>query len=72
MTEQGKQDLLDIVDNRTRSGSIIFSGQLPLKEWHAFIGNPMVADAIVDRVANNAFRLQLRGEYMRRVQQSPS
>ncbi len=56
-TEQGKHDLLDIVDSRTRSGSIIFSGQLPLKEWLAYIGDLMVASTIVDRVANNAFRV---------------
>lgn len=72
MTEQGKQDLLDIVDSRTRSGSIIYSGQLPLKDWHDYIASPMVADAIVDRVASNAHRLQLHGESMRRVQQRPN
>lgn len=68
MTEQGKLDLLDIVDGRTRSGSIIYCGQLPLKDWHVYIDSPMVADAIVDRAANNAHRLQLHGESMRRVQ----
>lgn len=68
MIEQGKLDLLDIVDGRTRSGSIIYRGQLPLKDWHAYIDSPMVADAIVDRVASNAHRLQLHGDSMRRVQ----
>lgn len=72
MTEQGKLDLLDIVDGRTRSGSIIYCGQLPLKDWHAYIDSPMVADAIVDRAASNAHRLQLQGDSMRRVQQRPA
>ena len=71
LTEHGKHDLLDILDSRTRSGSIIYSGQLPLKEWHAYIDNPMVADAIVDRVASNAHRLPLHGDSMRRIQQQP-
>ena len=48
LTELGKHDLLDIVDARTRSASILLAGQLPFKEWHAYIDNPMVADAVLD------------------------
>lgn len=67
MTEGGKQDLLDIIDARTRSASLIVAGQLPFKEWHAYIDNPMVADAILDRLASTSHRIQLNGESMRRL-----
>ena len=67
MTERGKQDLLDIIDARTRTSSILLAGQLPFKEWHAYIDNPMVADAILDRVANASHRIQLSEESMRRL-----
>lgn len=67
MTEVGKQDLLDIVDARTQSASLLLAGQLPLKDWHAYIDHPMVADAILDRVINTTHKIQLSGESMRRV-----
>ncbi|MFA4940771.1 IS21-like element helper ATPase IstB [Brevundimonas sp.] len=67
MTERGKQDLLDIIDARTRTSSVLLAGQLPFKEWRAYIDNPMVADAILDRVANSSHRIQLSGESMRRM-----
>lgn len=67
MTEVGKQDLLDIVDARTQSASLLLAGQLPLKDWHAYIDHPMVADAILDRIVNTTHKIQLSGESMRRV-----
>lgn len=72
MTELGKQDLLDIVDAKVRSGSILLAGQLPFKDWHAYIDNPMVADAILDRIANTSHRIQLAGESMRKRRPAPS
>lgn len=67
MTELGKQDLLDIIDARTRTSSVLLAGQLPFKDWHAYIDNPMVADAILDRVVNTTHRIQLTGESMRKL-----
>ena len=72
MTELGKQDLLDIVDARVKTSSILLAGQLPFKDWHAYIDNPMVADAILDRMANTSHRVQLAGESMRRLEPAPS
>ncbi|TAJ42628.1 MAG: AAA family ATPase [Brevundimonas sp.] len=72
LTELGKHDLLDIVDARTRSASILLAGQLPFKEWHAYIDNPMVADAILDRMVNTSHRIQLAGESMRRLAPPPA
>jgi len=67
MTERGKQDLLDIIGARTRTDSVLLAGQLPFKEWHAYIDNPLVADAILDRIANTSHRVQLSSESMRRL-----
>lgn len=67
MTDCGKQGLLDIVDSRTRTSSILLAGQLPFKEWRAYIDNPMVADAILDRIAGASHRVQLCGVSMRRM-----
>jgi len=72
MTELGKQDLLDVIDARVRTSSILLAGQLPFKEWHAYIDSPMVADAILDRLANTSHRVQLSGESMRRLVKPPS
>lgn len=67
LTESGKHHLLDIVDARTRSASILLAGQLPFKDWHGYIDNPMVADAVLDRMVNTSHRIQLSGESMRRL-----
>ncbi|WP_416173261.1 ATP-binding protein [Brevundimonas sp.] len=72
LTESGKHDLLDIVDARTRSASILLAGHLPFKEWHAYIDNPMVADANLDRMINTSHRIQLAGESMRRLAPPPA
>jgi DNA replication protein DnaC len=64
--EQGR-DLLDIVDDRHNRGSIILTSQLPVEHWHDTIGNPTVADAILDRLIHNAHRLQLSGPSMRKL-----
>jgi DNA replication protein DnaC len=72
MTELGKQDLLDVVDARVKTSSLLLAGQLPFKDWHAYIDNPMVADAILDRMANTSHRIQLAGESMRRLGPAPS
>lgn len=40
--------------------------QLPVEEWHAWLGDPTLADAILDRLVHNAYRLTLRGESMRK------
>lgn len=67
MTELGKQDLLDIIDARVKAASTLLAGQLPFKEWHSYIDNPMVADAILDRMVNTSHRVQLSGESMRKL-----
>jgi DNA replication protein DnaC len=61
-----RRDLLDIVEDRYGRGSTLITSQLPVDRWHDVIGDPTLADAILDRLVHNAHRLQLRGESLRR------
>lgn len=64
--ERGKQDLLELLDARVGDKSTIVAGQRPFAEWHAFLDNPILADAILDRMSQQAYKLNLKGESMRR------
>lgn len=63
----GKQyrDLLEILDDRHGLGSTLITSQFPVEEWHGVINDATVADAILDRLVHNAYRLKLEGESMR-------
>jgi len=63
----GKQyrDLLEILDDRHGLGSTLITSQFPVDEWHGVINDATVADAILDRLVHNAYRLKLEGESMR-------
>jgi DNA replication protein DnaC len=60
-------DLFEIVEERTMNGSIIITAQLPIKEWHAYLGNETIADAMMDRLIHTAHKIELKGESMRKV-----
>lgn len=64
---RGRQDLLDIIEDRNGAGSVIITSQLPVAKWHDFIGEPTIADAILDRVVHNAHTIALKGESMRKL-----
>jgi len=66
LTPRGRQDLLELVDDRVGSGSVLITSQLPVDQWHAFIGDPTIADAILDRLVHSAHRIELGGESMRK------
>jgi len=61
------QDLLEIFDDRFGHTSTLVVSQMPVAEWFGQIPNPTLADAILDRLVNNAYRLQLTGESQRRL-----
>lgn len=65
-TEQ-TQELLEVIEARNTTGSIIVTSQLPVKEWYAYFKNPTLADAIMDRLIHNAYRINLKGESMRKM-----
>ncbi len=62
-----RRDLLEIVEDRYDAGSILITSQLPLENWHDIIGDPTIADAILDRVVHTAYRIELKGESLRKT-----
>jgi DNA replication protein DnaC len=56
-----RHDLMEIVEDRHGRSSTLIASQLPVKTWHDLIGDPTFADAILDRLVHNAYRLELEG-----------
>ena len=67
LTAEQRRDLLEIVEDRYNSGSLIITSQVPVDHWHEVIGDPTIADAVLDRLVHGAHRLQLKGESMRKL-----
>ena len=60
-------DLFEVIEERTFAGSTIITAQLPVKEWHNYLGNATIADAMMDRLIYSAHRIEMKGESMRKV-----
>jgi DNA replication protein DnaC len=60
------RDLLEIVEDRYDAGSILLTSQVPIDRWHDIVGNPTLADAVLDRIVHNAYKIELTGESMRK------
>ena len=69
LSDQSKRDLLEILDDRYDRSSTIVTSQLPVDQWHAYLADPTLADAILDRLVHNGYRLALKGESMRKQKQ---
>ena len=67
-TDWERRDLLEIVEDHYQSGATVITSQCPVSDWHPNIGDPTLADAICDRLFHNAYRIELRGDSMRRNQ----
>jgi DNA replication protein DnaC len=61
-----RHDLLEIAEDRYGRGATLITSQVPVDRWHDVIGDPTLADAILDRLVHNAHRLQLRGDSLRK------
>ena len=61
-----RRDLLEIVEDRYDTGSLLITSQLPIERWYEIIGDPTLADAILDRVVHNAYRIELKGDSLRK------
>ena len=61
-----RHDLLEIAEERCGRGATLINSQLPVDRWHNVIGDPTLADAILDRIIHNAHRLQLKGDSLRK------
>ena len=66
LTQAERRDLLEILDDRHGRASTIVTSQVPVDAWHDLIGDPTLADAILDRLVHNAHRLELTGESLRK------
>ena len=67
LSDQSKRDLLEILDDRYDKSATIITSQLDVQQWHAFLDDPTLADAILDRVVHNAYHLDLSGESIRKL-----
>ena len=63
---EARRDLLELLDDRHGHRSTLVTSQLPVDHWHEIIGDPTLADAILDRLVHNAYRITLKGESMRK------
>ena len=66
------RELLEVIEDRCQTGSTLVTSQLPVAQWHGVMGDPSVADAILDRLVHHAHRIELKGESMRKVKNKPA
>jgi DNA replication protein DnaC len=68
LKDSERRDFLEICDDRYQRRSMILTSQMPVAHWHEQIGDPTIADSILDRLVHNAHRIELHGESMRKKQ----
>jgi DNA replication protein DnaC len=66
LNDEQRRDLLEILDDRFNARSTLVTSQLPISHWHEYLADPTLADAILDRLVHCAYKLDLRGESMRK------
>ena len=66
LADTERRDFLEICEDRYQQRSMILTSQLPVSKWHEQIGDPTLADSILDRLVHNAHRIEMRGESMRK------
>jgi DNA replication protein DnaC len=67
LNEQERRDLLEVIEDRHGNRSTVIATQLPVDKWHAYIGDPTIADAILDRLVHNAHQIKLTGGSLRKL-----
>ena len=68
LSAENRRDLLEVLEDRHGRRSTIATSQLPMDQWHDVIGDATLADAILDRLVHNAYKISLRGQSMRKRQ----
>ncbi len=66
LTDEQRRDLFEILEDRYGKKSTIVASQLPVEKWHEAIGHPTLADAILDRLLHNGYKIALKGDSMRK------
>jgi DNA replication protein DnaC len=67
LSDSQRRDFLEIVEDRHNVRSTVISTQYPVSKWHTIIDDPTIADAVCDRLVHNAYKLNLKGESMRKL-----
>jgi len=68
LNQEQRRDLLEVLDDRHNKLSTIVTSQLPIKLWHENINDNTLANAILDRLIHQAYRMELKGDSMRKIQ----
>jgi len=68
LSDANRRDLLELLDDRYDPRATMVTSQLPVDHWHEALGEPTLADAILDRVVHNAYKITLQGESRRKRQ----
>lgn len=66
MTHEDRRDIFELFEERYQSHSIMLVSQLPIDDWHKAVGDPTMADAILDRLLHNAHKIEIQGESFRK------
>ncbi|MCP4286553.1 MAG: ATP-binding protein [Gammaproteobacteria bacterium] len=66
LKDEHRRDLLEILDDRYGVRSTVVTSQFPVEKWHELIADPTLADAILDRLVHNAYKINLKGDSMRK------
>ena len=66
LRDSERRDLVEVIEDRSERASTLIASQLSVKDWHASIGDPNLADSICDRLLHNAHRIDLKGPTMRK------
>ncbi len=69
LTDAARHDILEMLEDRYDLRSTIVASQMPVKQWHEYIEDPSLADALLDRVVHNAYKLDLKGDSLRKKRQ---
>lgn len=72
LDQAGRNDLLEVLDDRVGVRSTVITSQLPVEHWHAYLNDPTLADAILDRVLHSAHKVALTGESLRKTGKAKS
>jgi len=66
LSDTESRDLLEIIEDRHEQATTVVTSQYPTKEWHHLIGEPTIADAICDRLLHHSYKIELKGESIRK------
>ena len=72
LDEEQRQLLLEVLEQRYETTSTIITSQLPIDSWYEYLNDPVIADALLDRIVHQAERITLKGESLRKVKKDLS